>query len=508
MTSKKRIVLTLMLKNEERIVERLVTSVYKTFSKITDIYTLSAIFLYDTGSTDNTISRFQSICDSFSIKCKYFQEPFRDFSYSRTRSVEETLRNYDNSFCDFILLLDGDMELRFDDNFRNEDFSPYDCISFVQRSFSKNTEDFKESDIEYYNIRLLSTKVHWVCSVPTHEFWERDSFDGKIPIGERKCICHYPDYQSKIAKNYECKSFWIKDIGDGGCKSDKFERDIRLLTNFLSCHKTLTCPRYSRASFYLARSYRNLNDYKNSNKYYKIRCSNRDLMDEVYISYEEMGHNYKAMYKIGISILSIIDRLISEGNSLIPTKMDPNRKSYLENNMNILFDEKIDLETLFFPSFRTKILEKLEKIFVKIIKSYIKSHDANPERIESLCDLVEFLDELAWNSKVIDRDVSKSVYIHMIRLMSIIKSIPYKICLFTDTKKYSVSQMDIKLQIYLINAGLNDIAKIHSTNMLRNEYQDSDKFKLEELMHIRNNMKSYCGFINNESDIPELIYNL
>ena len=47
--------------------------------------------------------------------------------------------------------------------------------------------------------------------------------------------------------NLLIQGFWINDIGEGGCKEDKFERDIRLLSKGIEEE-----PNNPRYYFYLA----------------------------------------------------------------------------------------------------------------------------------------------------------------------------------------------------------------------------------------------------------------
>ena len=53
-------------------------------------------------------------------------------------------------------------------------------------------------------------------------------------------------------KEEQLKTLKINDIGDGGCKEDKFVRDIRLLEEDLKEN-----PNNMRTYFYLANSYKN-----------------------------------------------------------------------------------------------------------------------------------------------------------------------------------------------------------------------------------------------------------
>jgi hypothetical protein len=82
----------------------------------------------------------------------------------------------------------------------------------------------------------------WKCLGVTHEYW-----DGLTTALPRE-VC------------------WIQDQNDGGCKSDKFERDVRLLEQGL-----LEEPENIRYMFYLAQTYHSLGRWKDSIAMYKRR---------------------------------------------------------------------------------------------------------------------------------------------------------------------------------------------------------------------------------------------
>ena len=84
----------------------------------------------------------------------------------------------------------------------------------------------KQGSLEYRNVRIMRLSEDWRCKGVTHEYWTcREGTVGEVP--------------RDIA--------WIDDIGDGGCKQDKFEREARLLEEGLRDE-----PQNERYYFYLA----------------------------------------------------------------------------------------------------------------------------------------------------------------------------------------------------------------------------------------------------------------
>jgi glycosyltransferase involved in cell wall biosynthesis len=91
------ICLNMIVKNESKIILRLLESVYTL---------IDSFCICDTGSTDNTIQIIQLFFKEKKIPGKIFEEPFRDFGYNRTFSLNSCI---DVQNADYILFLDADM---------------------------------------------------------------------------------------------------------------------------------------------------------------------------------------------------------------------------------------------------------------------------------------------------------------------------------------------------------------------------------------------------------------
>lgn len=240
-----KICLNMIVKNESKIITRL----FDTVLPIIDTY-----LICDTGSTDDTIEIINNYFKGKNIKGKIIKEPFKNFGYNRTFALL-AVKELDQK-VDYILLLDADMCLVIEPTFKKENLT-LDYYTIKQ----------KNSQISYYNTRLIKVDCNAKCIGSTHEYYS-------IPNG-------------KIGGKLD--DLWIDDIGDGGCKSDKFERDILLLTEELKEQ-----PNNSRTIFYLAQSYHCLNKYDDSIKYYQKRIEVGGWIEERWYS----------AYKIGIMLLS------------------------------------------------------------------------------------------------------------------------------------------------------------------------------------------------------------
>ena len=216
MSSPVKVVLLTMVKNEERNIRRLFSSVGPW---------IDGIVLCDTGSTDGTVQLAKGLIEEMKLPGRIYQFPWENFGKSRTNSFQ-CFQAWVNKYTEwdpkkvFCLLLDGDMVLPNEEGLHAtlENLnSAYGGVNLQQRN----------GGIIYYNTRLLRCSDKWQCIGSTHEYWE---CPGKPVDNVGKPI--------------------ITDIGDGGCKDNKFTRDAALLEQDL-----LTDPNNVRTHFYLGQTY-------------------------------------------------------------------------------------------------------------------------------------------------------------------------------------------------------------------------------------------------------------
>lgn len=244
--------LNMIVKNESKIIHRLLDSVIS----IIDSYCIC-----DTGSTDTTIKLIRDYFESKKIPGEVFEVPFKDFGYNRTLSLERA-----EKWGQYALLLDADMVLEIAPTFQKKEITQ-DVYQLKQ----------KNSTLDYYNTRIVKTSKGIKCVGVTHEYYD-------LPRG---CTMG------------ELHGLEINDIGDGGAKADKFERDIRLLRRGL-----VDDPKNSRYHFYLANSYRDYGGMIGDNKplkkaikWYKKRVSFGGWDEELFMSCYEIGNIYHKLGK-------------------------------------------------------------------------------------------------------------------------------------------------------------------------------------------------------------------
>jgi len=235
----------MIVKNESKIITRLFDSV----SSIIDCYCIC-----DTGSTDNTVELITNYFKEKNIPGKVVVEPFKNFCHNRNFAL-----NACNSMSDYVLLLDADMILEVNE-FNKNILNLADSFSILQGNDS----------FFYQNMRIVRNNGLYSYSGVTHEY-----------INTPPNNVSYP---------FEKKNIFIRDIGDGGAKGDKFERDVRLLTEGI-----LAEPNNVRYYFYLANSYYDGGQFEKAIEIYKKRIALGDWKEEVWYSYSRIGLCYKEL---------------------------------------------------------------------------------------------------------------------------------------------------------------------------------------------------------------------
>jgi len=219
----------MIVKNESRVIIRLLDSVVKL---------LDGYCICDTGSTDNTIFLMTEYFKRHNIPGKIVQEPFKDFGYNRTFALKAAAEIPN---MDYLLLLDADMIL-------TGSYLQPENIKAFKKSLTKDFYHMCQGSQTYFykNVRMVKNYKDFSYWGVTHEYV-------KSPEGAQ-------------AGTFENDQLFINDIGDGGAKTDKFERDIRLLTKGLEEN-----PDNDRYTFYLANSLKDAGQYEKSIEMYRNR---------------------------------------------------------------------------------------------------------------------------------------------------------------------------------------------------------------------------------------------
>ncbi len=248
------ICLNMIVKNESKIITRLFDSVLP----LIDSYCIC-----DTGSTDDTVNLIKTYFNGKNIPGKVIFEPFKNFCHNRNFSLQSAV-----GMSDYLLLMDADMILEVK-QFDKRLLGKADSYHLLQGNDS----------FYYQNVRIVKNNGLYSYSGVTHEYINTpaNSILGGIP------------------KNI----LFIRDIGDGGAKSDKFERDIRLLTEGIKDE-----PTNVRYYFYLANSYYDHGDHDLAINIYKKRIEMGGWNQEVWYSYYRIGLCHKQKGNMDAAIYS------------------------------------------------------------------------------------------------------------------------------------------------------------------------------------------------------------
>jgi tetratricopeptide (TPR) repeat protein len=270
-----KVYLNMIVKNESRVILRLLQSV---------LPLIDGYCICDTGSTDNTVELITTFFKMANLPGIIVNEPFRDFGYNRSFALKECLTAPGITENDYILLMDADMILSGPWLEKAVEFKQaltHDVYLMMQGS-----ENF-----HYKNARIVKNKGFSYWGV-THEYLQTK--------------------EGSTYQNIEKKDLFIKDIGDGGAKSDKWERDIRLLTKGLEDD-----PTASRYAFYLANTYRDSGNSLKAIEYYKKRIEMGGWMEEVWHSYYSAGKCYMFLKDVPNAI-----NMWLEGYQFYPNRLE------------------------------------------------------------------------------------------------------------------------------------------------------------------------------------------
>ena len=237
--------LNMIVKNESKIIKRLLDSV---------LPMIDSYCICDTGSTDDTVNMIQTYFKDKNVPGKVVFEPFKNFCHNRNFALKSAV-----GMSDYLLFMDADMMLEIK-HFDKKLLGKADTYHLLQGNDS----------FYYQNVRIVKNTGLYSYVGVTHEY---------INTPPNSTL-------ASISKNV----LFIRDIGDGGAKSDKFERDVRLLTEGIKDE-----PGNVRYYFYLANSYYDHGDYDLAMNIYKKRIELGDWNQEVWYSYYRIGlcHKHK-----------------------------------------------------------------------------------------------------------------------------------------------------------------------------------------------------------------------
>src|ERR1051325_11698415 len=211
----KTICLVMIVKNEAAVIRRCLEAVKPI---------ISHWIICDTGSTDGTPAIIREILRG--IPGTLYEDAWRDFGHNRTLAMRRA-----RGKADYHLLIDADMVVNVRDG-----------------GASRLTEDAYlirfEGPVDYSVIRLVSDQHEWRYLGLTHEYIFADSARAPVTL-PTLTVTHHED---------------------GGNRSEKYRRDIALLSEGI-----VKEPTNSRYAYYLAQSHRDVGDFQTALDWYEKR---------------------------------------------------------------------------------------------------------------------------------------------------------------------------------------------------------------------------------------------
>lgn len=259
----KKICLVMIVKNEEDVIERCLSSVAPY---------ISYWVIVDTGSSDNTISKIKEVMEGFNIPGEIHERPWIDFGSNRTESLELA-----KDKCDYRWVIDAD------DYFQPlSDKNPFqilsddvDCYKFF----------YQLNGLQYYRAQMVKSNQDWVYEGVLHEYLAyKGNPEGSFQDGN-------------IIDSAVIAS--ISPFKRASSLEEKYLNDSKVL------HKALEKePNNARYVFYLAQSYRDAGKSEESIYWYKKRVNLGGWQEEVYYSLYMIA---KLNEKLGADSKSLVE---------------------------------------------------------------------------------------------------------------------------------------------------------------------------------------------------------
>ena len=236
--------LCMIVKNEEKIIERCLNSVKPL---------IDYVLIVDTGSTDNTVKTIENWLLTNNITGKVLIEPWKDFAYNRSFALEK-LR--ENKNVNYALMIDADEILTYDKNVN---------IQEIKKNMTNDLYNIvcKFGSIEYLRNSICKNDMPFYYKGVVHEFLEcKDHIKNRSIL---QGIYNVPLQDS--ARNQNTK---------------KFQKDVEVLHEALKQESDDFMK--SRYTFYLAQSYRDCGEREKSMYWYNERAKQGFWNQEIYIS--------------------------------------------------------------------------------------------------------------------------------------------------------------------------------------------------------------------------------
>lgn len=253
---KYKICLNMIVKNESKVIQRLIGTV----KDYIDYYIIS-----DTGSNDNTIQIIKNEMNKYEIPGEIYENPWKNFAHNREIALRYV---YLNNNCEYIMTIDADEEFRVG--------IQIDKATDFFTNLTKDVYHLKKKFLgnEYYVPFLLKmTKVKWTWRGPVHNYIDLLEHHGKTTheyVDGNDMYIHVNYHEGSKSHNMSSK--------------EKYLKDAKILAEEVRKN-----PNDSRSQFYLAQSYYDAADFQSASRAYDKRIEMGGWAEEVFYSKYRKG---------------------------------------------------------------------------------------------------------------------------------------------------------------------------------------------------------------------------
>lgn len=265
-TKKNSICLTMIVKNESKVIKRCIDSV-KDY--------ISYWVIVDTGSTDGTQKLIKEIMDEYNIPGELYERPWVDYGTNRTESLDLS-----KGKAEYRLVIDADDVL-----FVEEGKYPFENLSKDSYKFR-----IRLNSLSYYRTQMVKGDQDWKYIGVLHEY-----ISGPVGVELTEDFIDGAEMHASVSGHN-------RDIKG----KDKYYNDALIFEKALitTPKEDLPIDLERRYVFYLAQSYRDAGMNERSIENYQRRADLGGWQEEVYISKYWIARQKQSLNKPDAEIIN------------------------------------------------------------------------------------------------------------------------------------------------------------------------------------------------------------
>lgn len=265
-TKKHSICLTMIVKNEAKVIKRCIDSVKDH---------ISYWVIVDTGSTDGTQKLIKEIMDEYKIPGELHERPWVDYGTNRTESL-----NLSKGKAEYRLVIDADDVL-----FIEEGKSPFEKLTKDSYKFR-----IRLNSLAYYRTQMVKGDQDWKYVGVLHEY-----ISGPLGVELTEDFIDGAEMHASVSGHN-------RDIKG----KDKYHNDALIFERALitTPKEDLPIDLERRYVFYLAQSYRDAGMHERSIENYQRRADLGGWQEEIYISKYWIARQKQSLNKPDAEIIN------------------------------------------------------------------------------------------------------------------------------------------------------------------------------------------------------------